>query len=618
MFQCLHRLVLATVVVIGAASSARADIFQWEYINPADPSQGKQQSTTLVPDGAGVDAVPRANLSNRNLTMAYLMGANLDSATLSGANLTNAEVRGASFSPIIVDLAGLDWLYVGTGITLEQLYSTASYQAHDLSGIGLSGHNLTYANLSGQDLPYANFGYVSRGQDYTPQARLDWAIFTDANLHGANFYLATLTNADCRQANLTNARFSGAMLTGAAFTGSEVRGASFDRAIQYGYRFEDQGRSYFTYEYLVGTGITPPQLYATASYQAGNLSGIDFAYNNLAGGDFAGQNLTNANFYGATLTGADFAGADIRGALFAGVRLRSSNCRGCFYQVGTAITLDQLYATASYQARDLSRINLSANDLASANFSRQNLKDTVFQNVELTDASFREANLINANFYYATLTGADFSQSNLTNVTFVGATLTGANFTAADARGGYLYDFGPAIITNLIRPDGHIDGLNLGPGELLVVRDYDGDTRYEPALPPIPITVDQHLVMGLGSALRMMFEADAWDSTISFTPGILVTLGGALEFTFADEVNLASQVGRTFDLFDWSGVTPVGAFAIASPYRWDLSNLYTTGEVTLAAVPEPSVLLLFSVALAVLVPMGRVRLSSNSRKGEYE
>ena len=61
--------------LVAFATAARADIFQWEYINPADPSQGKQQSTTLAPDGAGVDAVPGADLSGRNLTMAYLIGA---------------------------------------------------------------------------------------------------------------------------------------------------------------------------------------------------------------------------------------------------------------------------------------------------------------------------------------------------------------------------------------------------------------------------------------------------------------------------------------------------------------------------------------------------------------
>ena len=96
-----------TVVVIGFASAARADIFQWEYINPADPSQGKQQSTTLAPDGAGVDAVPGADLTwpqpdhglsdwrgfDERLRGSY---ANLTNADLSQANLTNAYFGGAS------------------------------------------------------------------------------------------------------------------------------------------------------------------------------------------------------------------------------------------------------------------------------------------------------------------------------------------------------------------------------------------------------------------------------------------------------------------------------------------------------------------------------------------
>jgi hypothetical protein len=49
---------IVAILVSSVASAARADIFQWEYINPADPSQGKRQSTTLAADGAGVDAVP--------------------------------------------------------------------------------------------------------------------------------------------------------------------------------------------------------------------------------------------------------------------------------------------------------------------------------------------------------------------------------------------------------------------------------------------------------------------------------------------------------------------------------------------------------------------------------
>ena len=64
-----------------------------------------------------------------------------------------------------------------------------------------------------------------------------------------------------------------------------------------------------------------------------------------------------------------------------------------------------------------------------------------------------------------------------------------------------------------------------------------------------------------------------------------VALGGTLELTFAPDVDVATQSGRTIDLFDWTGVAPTGAFTVSSPYTWNLSKLYTTGEVTLAAVP---------------------------------
>jgi len=66
---------LATLLALFApALVARAYIFQWEYINPADPGQGKQPSTMLAPDGAGANAGSGQNLSNRKLTKAYMIG----------------------------------------------------------------------------------------------------------------------------------------------------------------------------------------------------------------------------------------------------------------------------------------------------------------------------------------------------------------------------------------------------------------------------------------------------------------------------------------------------------------------------------------------------------------
>jgi hypothetical protein len=42
-------------------------------------------------------------------------------------------------------------------------------------------------------------------------------------------------------------------------------------------------------------------------------------------------------------------------------------------------------------------------------------------------------------------------------------------------------------------------------------------------------------------------------------------------------------------------MAPTGTFAISSLYAWDTSNLFTTGEITLTAIPEPA-----NVLLAIL------------------
>jgi uncharacterized protein YjbI with pentapeptide repeats len=560
---------LVGLFFVFAALPARGDIFQWEFINPTDSSQGKLQSTTLAPDGAGVDAVPGVDLSYRDLTMAHFVGVdlsyywngarfvytdftatNLSQADLTNARLSRAILAGADFTGAEVRGA---W-FLGTtsqGFTAAQLYSTASYQAHDLTGVVLDSNDLSGWNFAGQNFADAIMSSLI----------LTGANFTGANLRGAQFFVSRLTDAN--------------------FTNAEIQGASF-RRIGCGFGgCLPHGTS--------ATGFSLAQLYSTASYRARDLRDTDFSAIDLAGGNFASQNLTNASFYAATLSGADFTDAEIRGANFG---KSTVNCPFdiCPVGRGTGITFAQLYSTASYKARDLSGIGLGYNDLAGGNFVGQNLA--------------------NASFYYTTLTGADFHEANLANASFVyyvvGA-LTGADFTSADTRGAQI-DVTGATITNLIRPDGHTHGLDLNDGERLVVRDHDGGSQYGMPFPPISITVDQHFLMGPGGTLRIVFEVDEWGSTISFAPGIPVTLGGTLELTFAADVNLASQVGRTLRVFNWSGVSPAGQFIVSSPYTWDLSNLYTSGEVTLTAVPESHTLLPLGLALTALVAMGRLQL----------
>ena len=81
------------------------------------------------------------------------------------------------------------------------------------------------------------------------------------------------------------------------------------------------------------------------------------------------------------------------------------------------------------------------------------------------------------------------------------------------------------------------------------------------------------MVYGFIEAKILCVRCDCLSNPFSFASGVPVTLGGGtLRLTFAPDVSLASQVGRTFDLFDWTGVTPTGVFSVASPYAWNLSD----------------------------------------------
>ena len=433
-------------------------------------------------------------------------------ATLADAEFTGTEVRGAILGIIMFResppgrfadtfiFPGI--IRIGTGITIDQLYSTASYQTLDLSRINLELNNLAGVNFAGQKLANAVF----------TSATLINANFSQANLTNTNFGVAQLTGEiDLTAADMRGASFYAAALRDADFTDADVRGADFHIGGGCG-------------EWScapTGTGITLAQLYSTASYQDRGLSGASFTGNEFTGGNFATQNLTDASFAAVTLTDANFTGADVRGADFTPIMYCYKVCRS-----GTGITLSQLYSTASYHNFDLRRIGLSYHDLVGGIFAGQNLAD--------------------ANFSYVTLNGTDFSR--------------------ADARGAIFYpdlNSTNAVTTNFIRPDGHINGLDLGINGLLLVRDYDGDAA------TILITVDQHLTIGRRHAADgVRGRRLGFDDFLA--PDIPVTLGGTLELTFATDTNLATQVGRTLHLFDWTGVNPTGAFAISSPYAWDL------------------------------------------------
>ena len=136
--------------------------------------------------------------------------------------------------------------------------------------------------------------------------------------------------------------------------------------------------------------------HAGATLLDGQLPGPRFDRNRFglqqpSGANLAGQNLTNANFNYATLTDANFSQANLTNANFiatltnanlsqanltnANLSLRHADRRepdrgrsaggelSTFTSPGTGITAAQLYSTASYQAHDLTGIDLTATTL---------------------------------------------------------------------------------------------------------------------------------------------------------------------------------------------------------------------------------------------------------------
>jgi hypothetical protein len=253
---------------------------------------------------------------------------------------------------------------------------------------------------------------------------------------------------------------------------------------------------------------------------------------------------------------------------------------------------EQLYETASYQAKDLRGVNFQGSDLAGWDLSGQDLTGAQFNATDLTEANLRGATLINANF----------GDSIYIEFAF-------ANLTGADMRGAYA-DLSEAVTRNTILSDGLVEGLELLPTERLRVHDDDDAPPDRDPRAPIPVTVHERMTMADESTLQLVFDSDNWDSLISFEPEIPVQLGGSLKLTFSDDIDLGTQVGRTLHIFDWTGVAPTGQFEIRSPYVWDTTKLYATGEVTLLAIPEPPALAMTSVIiLAIQIRRSALRSS---------
>ena len=312
-----------------------------------------------------------------------------------------------------------------------------------------------------------------------------------------------------------------------------------------------------------------------ANFTGVNLQFAEFSFADLTGAKFNKAQLANGRFWFAKLAGADFSDAIVNHASFSS---------------STGFSKEQLYATASYKAKELPGINLEGSDITGWNFRRQNLASASLNSAKVVNVDFTGANLTGVDLYAATIAKCDFTDANVSNIVFSFGKLTDTNFTRADLRDSIAFDPEGTVTTNAILPNGHIHGLTLASGEKLRVANHRGRSVVPGVeAPGTPIVIDDHATMSPGSALDVVFDSTPWHSTISFAPGISAQLDGMLELRFANEVDVAAQIGRKFKVFNWGSTLATGHLNVASPHLWDASKLLSSGEVTLlAVVPEPS------------------------------
>lgn len=368
--QSVTGVIAGASAVLLSCGLAGAEIYEWEYIDPLNPSLGRQASSTVL---STEDPVPRVDLRYTALPKAYLAGADLTAAAFRQADLTNADMYGANLSAATFREATLTGAIfydaiirnadfsstTSRGFTQQQLAETASYRAGVLTGVVLAENNLTGWDFSGLNLTGTQFG----------------TIYFDLSFwHSAS--------------NLTNADFSGSLLTYTSFLDATVTGADFSGAIVAGVGMNN------------ATGFTFQQLASTLSYQAGDLSGIGLSRQDMAGWDLSGQNLTNAYMSYGNLTGTDLSDANLTSANLSYADLAGANLSGA----------------------DLTDATLQHADIPNANFAGANLTEATLMQMDATNADFTGANLTRSGFKDSNITGVIFTDANITRASFSGST----------------------------------------------------------------------------------------------------------------------------------------------------------------------------------------------------
>jgi uncharacterized protein YjbI with pentapeptide repeats len=195
-----------------------------------------------------------------------------------------------------------------------------------------------------------------------------------------------------------------------------------------------------------GPGIRLDQMMLErADLRRFDLTGASFIQSNLHRSDFTLSNLTDANFRGAVVTlcnisfsnlnGADFREANLSEATFHNSTLLGANFEdaiifGTRFDFTQGFTASQLYSTASYKAKDLTRVAIERVDLTGWNFAGQNMSRMELGGSKLDNADLSHTTLL-ADLINTSLVGANLRNADLRRAHLSSANVSGADFTDA-------------------------------------------------------------------------------------------------------------------------------------------------------------------------------------------
>ena len=379
------------------------------YYACADAQNGELRTRSEYSSWENIVLVD-CDLSNADLTGAYLASGDIESVSFNSANLRNADLSQSLLSGTVdfgdATLFGADLEYSGCSPDSIQDKCLISFANADLRnanlrnaffpGVNLEGTNLEGAFLEGVVFTNTVINEATILSNNNVGAKFDYVDFSNYN-----FSSYDLTGISLKHANLTGAILPD-NLSGVIFDGANLSGVNLSGAILEGitaFNLEQCPDSIPTnWICLENSLFGPDASFNGLDFTDGNLSNIDLSGSNFSSSILKRANLTNTNLSGAYFSYSNF---DRINDEIEWYNMDPENFTDHLENIGFEGDFeDYLTRMKSESAADLSNAKLSGANLSYADLSYVNLSYADFSYSDLTDATLTQAELTGVTWYY--------------------------------------------------------------------------------------------------------------------------------------------------------------------------------------------------------------------------